>query len=145
MSFVKKTWYNKGHANQTPLNADTFNDFEGRVEKGFNDITSYSTEEILLGKWIDEKPLYRKVLIISPLPNNNSVIIPHNIANVKDIISVRGCAYNITSGFTTDLNFSWVDGSLRTTVSRTDIGINTDKNLSVYGERLIIEYTKTTD
>ncbi len=49
MSYPRKTWYNKGHANQSRLDADAFNDFEGRIEKGFNDL-----EQRLLYKVIYE-------------------------------------------------------------------------------------------
>lgn len=43
--------------NMTKANAQTFNTLQDNIEKAI----SYSTDEIQIGKWVDGKPLYRKV------------------------------------------------------------------------------------
>lgn len=52
----------------------------------------YSTEEQVIGVWIDGKPLYRKVIDLGVLPNTDTVMIPHNIDNLDRIISMSGMA-----------------------------------------------------
>lgn len=48
---------------------------------GMND---YSTEEQLIGKWIDGSNLYRKTIVISSLPNATSETYSHEIENFKN-------------------------------------------------------------
>ena len=53
---------------------------------------TYSTNEMIIGKWIDGKPIYRKVIDLGVLPNTDTVKIPHNINDLDRIISMRGMA-----------------------------------------------------
>ena len=45
MSFVPKTWHNKGDTVKTPLNADAMNDLENRIKDAFNSAISESKLE----------------------------------------------------------------------------------------------------
>ena len=53
-----------------------------------NDI--YSTEEQVIGRWIDGKPLYRKVIMANnySIPNRAEQTIPHGIKNIENVIRI---------------------------------------------------------
>lgn len=53
---------------------------------------SYSTEEQVVGTWIDGKPIYQKTINCGTLPNNNVISINHNISNFQHLIHVWGYA-----------------------------------------------------
>lgn len=49
-----------------------------------NMINEYSTKEKIVGKWIDGKPIYRKTIFVSSLPNNaDPKEYSHNITNMN--------------------------------------------------------------
>ena len=105
----------------------------------------YSTNETVIGTWIDSKPIYRKVLLctsnteVSNSKNGGSwKTVPgwsKTIPNIKEYVDIR-------------------NGSVAY-AKRIDHRIETDKSLKFYsldsaivvkvGSPLIIEYTKTTD
>jgi hypothetical protein len=106
---------------------------------------SYSTTEQLTGgKWIDGKPIYRKVIDFGALPNANTKNVAHNITNIGDIVNVSIIAKSSTEylllatgkNSVTDFN-AWI--------TKTNINIHTDSNRSNYNAVTILEYTKTTD
>ena len=112
----------------------------GTVKNGNN----YSTDEQVVGTWIDGKPLYRKVLLCTTnttLSNRNSYNIriqgwsETSNLNIKDYVSI---------------NFSSISYG-----ERIDYTIRDDKSIEFWciyssfdikaGSPMIIEYTKTTD
>ena len=52
----------------------------------------YSTEEKEVGLWVDNKPLYQKVVIINSLPSSVATVVsyPHGISNVEQICDYEG-------------------------------------------------------
>ena len=65
-----------------------------------NENNSYSTTEQPTGaKWIDGKPIYRKVIDFGVLPNSNTKTVNHNIANLGHIINLHGYTTNGTIYF----------------------------------------------
>lgn len=59
---------------------------------------NYSEEEIVVGKWIDGKPLYRKNLSFTPqAASSTTKSFKHNIDNIDNIIDIRGM-FKQTSG-----------------------------------------------
>lgn len=111
-------------------------------------ITSWSTEETVIGTWVDGKPIYRKVFID---PNNSwathdSII--GNITNFKEPISIKAIAY-----YEIDIS-GWVEnnegGESRCYAyvkSNGEVHFFNNDVLSgtSYPKKIIIEYTKTTD
>lgn len=120
----------------------------------------YSTEETVIGEWIDGKPIYR--LVITPwingtlqtgytYANNILSVSPFNNRNVKDIVNCRLLSpRDGTSGGYTDVmvsNYSSASGNNDVIVPNTD-GTIWIKSLSDGQNRsviVILEYTKTTD
>ena len=63
------------------LSADAGRELNEKIDS----LENYSTEEKIIGKWIDGKPIYRKVVYINNLANNGDKNVPCNIgANVID-------------------------------------------------------------
>lgn len=107
----------------------------------------YSTEEKVIGTWIDGKPIYRKVLnITNPVALDQVIPCP----NIDTLIAYGGKAsFNIGSIVTR--NFPWIVGSYISSFN----GWN-ENGLIYYGSHdsgaltmqtgiIWVEYTKTTD
>ena len=105
----------------------------------------YSTDEMIIGRWIDGKPLYRKVVQGNITSKNQSLFVVN--ANVETMISIRG--YDFSNGiYYFPFNYTQ-DGSTQKAVfykKDTDT-IEFRSNSSESGEVfvVILEYTKTTD
>ena len=111
------------------------------LNSSLNNTNSYSSNELIIGKWIDGKPIYRKVVTFSEeliVPYDNWVKTGINAENMivlsAKIISMTGIIADGT--FDTPLCYS-LDGELVLQTSRNGYGIT--------AKYLIIEYIKTTD
>ena len=101
-------------------------------------MTSWSTEEKVIGKWIDGKPIYRQVLNINAINLLDWQYIPEtNNLNIKKIIKVL--AMGTTDSFSDNIAVPYVrrdsNGNFQFVVYSWDLVATT----------LILEYTKTTD
>lgn len=118
----------------------------------------YSTEEQVIGKWINGKLLYRKVINLGTLPNTDTVNIPHNIDNLDRIISMRGMAksprQNLLLPFPYSLGKDGFNSDGTVKINAVPINIYEQQgNIVVYtlSDRsdmtgyVILEYIKTTD
>ena len=126
-------------------------DFDGEtVPVGWQEIDSpdaYSTSEVKTNKiWVNNKPVYRKVVDIGNLPNNSRKEVAHNITNLDDIIY---CSAIIDNGTTyrqlpvsspLDTNYA-----IDVYANSTYIVIDTGNDRTSYSGYAIVEYTKTTD
>lgn len=114
-------------------------------------LDTYSTTETIVGKWYNNKPIYRKVIPISQqtLPNNKWLFIDHNIG-VDEYITFYG--FVVLPGDTiqpiprlvTDAVANWSIGSGDFTSNRVGIQFGTYYNI-INGGYIVLEYTKTTD
>lgn len=105
----------------------------------------YSTAEKKIGKWIDGKPIYRKMIDLGNLPNAATKNVAHGltIANVN-IVHFYGIA---KSG---NIYLSLPHCSIDNTndaifINSKNITIQTGSNRSGYTGYCVLEYTKTTD
>lgn len=117
-----------------------------------NNSSSYSTNEIVVGRWINNKPLYRKVITTTETVTNDTTI-AHHIDDVDLIYIAKAFAINNNNGITwtvpTDLygtgGTTNVD-RMNTYVNKTEIGFKCDTTWSTCWTKVIVlEYTKTTD
>lgn len=106
---------------------------------------SYSTTEMLTGgKWIDGKPIYRKVVDCGALTNNTAKNIAHNIQNISFVVDYYAISTNGSEWI--GIPASWTTASVGITVDPTDIIIRPYSDRRTYTTTYaIIEYTKTTD
>ena len=122
---------------------------QDNVINTLNEERSYSTEEVNTGKkWIDGKPIYRKVVNYGALPNATSKAVAHNITNIDYVVSMQGVA-SIPAGNKIPLPYvdttTFSNGVQMYTTSN-DVVLQTQANRSNYTNTYVtIEYTKTTD
>ena len=109
------------------------------------EISVYSTNELEIGKWIDGKPLYRKVISFGALPNNTTKSLAHNISNLKRVVRLEGFAGSsqnlggITLPHATSIPIALY-------VDNTNVNVKTNNDATPYTEAYIyVYYTKTTD
>ena len=151
--------------NQAPsLNATNLNQLQDNVESAINSVSSsiqssvyeantYSTTEKRIGTWINDKPIYRKVIDFGNLPNNNTKRVNHNISNMDRVTKLTGIV-QMGSGATSGLSwgslplvYSGSEYTYNTTLfcNKTEIVCRTAQDRSEFSAYVIIEYTKTTD
>lgn len=110
-----------------------------------NSKLNYSTDETVVGKWIDNKPLYRKVFKIT---NTNNPDINYSLdvssLNIERMVKLNGFTYSASFGQYIDFymynvnaggGFMYYDGNT----------ISYNFHWSADEVYIIIEYTKTTD
>lgn len=140
MSYTKTTWVN----NSSPyIDADNLNNIENGIETNENKF-NYSTNEIEIGKWIDDKPIYRKVYNINSLPNTTTMDINISTWNINTITSLGGyTSTGLIFNGNRDNVSSEID--LYANVIENKITITTHSDRSSMSGFVIVEYTKTTD
>lgn len=104
---------------------------------------TYSTSEMVVGTWVDGKPIYRKMLSSNGI-NGNNVSIAHGITSLKRITNINAIASN-DNGTSYPLNNTSYPLEL-ISINPTDIHLHID-NAFGYGWVIyyVLEYTKTTD
>lgn len=120
-----------------------------------NEKFSYSTEEKVVGEWIDGKPIYRKVVPLETLPNQNTIQVSSGLdSSIVRIVNIYGIATDKTNYETFPIPFSWGSGTeiqnyctlfFGGTQSSGNVWFRTNRNMSNYEGYAILEYTKTTD
>lgn len=121
------------------------------LNSGYSNI--YSTNEMIIGRWIDGKPLYQKVMsfdnTISQSYESNSF--SHNISSV-DVIFVRHAfAYSKSERRTytipvTLYNSNTATDDLSIMVDKTNVNFFVKSGWNTLWQKIVIlNYTKTTD
>lgn len=117
----------------------------GVFEKFYNETEKeiYSAVEQKIGTWIDGKPLYRKVIDCGKLLNAALKTIPHNIANIENIVTIKGF---FTTG-ETFLPMPYVQETamanmVRLYANKESIFIGTGNDRTAYNAYVTLEYTK---
>lgn len=138
-----------------PIGAEI--DFNGTtVPAGWEEVQDYSTNEIKTGKkWIDGKPIYRKVFTGTGLASNTVHNVALNISNFKQGINLYGVIIGNTRE---DLVYSLNHQNpnyLNNVGYITSANLGSNKLLlwcgtyltsnSKFDYRITVEYTKTTD
>ena len=114
----------------------------------FSHADLYSTDEKMIGRWIDGKPVYQKTSSCGALPNNTTKTVNHNISNLDYIIEWTGTASKSTG---IHIKFPYVNiftlgKSFNVWIDKTDIGLETGSDLRDYTKSYVtLQYTKTTD
>ena len=141
---------------QVDTNTNDISTNAGNISTNTTDITNlkknvtYSTTEQVIGKWINNKPIYRKVFEINSqtLPNNKWLYIDHNLG-VATYINFWGFVSSGTNTQpiprpVTDAVANWSIGSGDFTTNRVGIQFGTNYS-SVDSGFIVLEYTKTND
>lgn len=110
----------------------------------------YSTAEKQVGFFTDNKPIYQKTFNFGALPNNGTIGLPHNLANIDKIWIydgfVEGTVISTAGTFPLQLGISDRTGATWAFfVNRSDIICDSHGDASGYTASVTIRYTKTTD
>lgn len=106
----------------------------------------YSTTEQVIGAWIDNKPIYRKVIECGALPNASNKDVAHNIQNLGVTIKCNGIAVRTSDSRALTIPDSTPSAEIACGVANTNVYITTQNDRSSFNNSfLILEYTKTTD
>lgn len=125
-------------------------DYDGEtVPYGWEEIDNpeeYSTDEVKTNKvWINNKPIYRKVLVINSLPNNTVIDYAHNISNI-DLIYIEKAFWVLSDGACGPVpQYRASNEIIGIYVNKTNVVINTNVDYSPRKGYVVLEYTKTTD
>lgn len=108
----------------------------------------YSTEEQIIGEWIDGKPVYEKTVDFGVLPNAGVKNVSTGTANVGRLIEISAVMYNgrhsvsvpdIAPGITPSGGRLYFDNQTN------QISIESNTNMEQYTAFILMRYTKTTD
>jgi len=133
------------------LNADDINDIAGgEISNGFvQSQFNYSTDEQVIGKWVDGKPLYQKTINFGALPNNTTKVVSLGISNVDRFAEIIGVsmssevAHHIPHVYGAETNENALALNKVNGVWTATIYTHTDRtNFTAY---ITVRYTKTTD
>ena len=116
------------------------------IETKLRTVTTYSTEEQAIGKWIDGKTIYRKVISGNmPVPDINGGTWYNITNNVQDLVNVYGNILQRPYNYVTILRNNAY-------VSAFDVVVDNNllkyRNLGIPADqpyKIVIEYMKTTD
>jgi len=114
----------------------------------------HSTDERVIGQWIDGKPLYQKTVDTGALPNNTTKSVATSIANINNVIDISGFAKS--SNGTRCIPILYAMGGSSASVCLADvrdisssgatIRLNASANLSDFTTSYVtIRYTKIAD
>lgn len=114
----------------------------------FNRADLYSTDEKLIGRWIDGKPLYEKVIIQTDYNINSSwKYVSTGIVNLGEVVELKGTFAKSESG--TDiysLSYGGGDAFISLVIDKSNYKIAIKSGESRTGKLVVvIKYTKTTD
>lgn len=116
-----------------------------------NSVNSYSTNEVKTGgKWIDGKPIYRKVVDFGALPNASEKTVAFDAVNADTWVSIMAIAKSTVSDTVICIPYSDVsniNASINYRIMNNAIIVNTGAiGRSDYDScYFTLEYTKTTD
>ena len=104
---------------------------------------NYSTEETVIGTWINNKPIYRKVVYLGSLPDKSSINVATGLTHTQiRLIKLYGVATTSDGLYQAGLNDTVSRLNL---VEDNTIALATNANFSAFTGYAILEYTKTTD
>lgn len=130
----------------TNLQANNILKYNGSVWVNGNDLHEYSTEEKIVGKWIDGKPIYEKVINSGYLLNSGIISIDVSSLNIDSFIQLRGMTFTDDKTQFRPITLGSSDNNaIRIDFSNNNIRIITWSNWSAYNSFIVIQYTKTTD
>ena len=111
----------------------------------------YSTNENVIGKWIDGSTIYRQVIYVGALPDMDSLTVSNTSIPINaDVIKIYGFCTKNTHSETFPIPFSWGSGTdiqnyvgLFYDYTNRRIYIRTNRYMGTYNGYVIIEYIKT--
>ena len=138
---------------QIPVTANNLNEMQNIINGNIGDY--YSTSEMIVGKWIDGKPIYRKVITTNSLvpSGSNYLNVPHGINNLDKVVNIECIAYDSIPEFFDFNNYCFYDNGA--VIGTTHVFVFDSEIMVVYegagiidwidGAYFILDYTKSTN
>lgn len=107
----------------------------------------YSSDEQKIGKWIDGKPIYQKIVQFE-IGDNSNKFVPYNISNVDNIWIDESASYIMGDSETLPLNWYYSASDWCRVWANKNSGEIRFRSPSTLGARICyvcLRYTKTTD
>lgn len=104
----------------------------------------YSTDEQVVGTWIDGSTLYEKTIDFGALPNNTTKSVNHDISNLDKVAFLNGIAYK--SGDIIPIPFSHsssVSNQPQLSIGSSTVNIKTANDQSDRTGYITVRYTKS--
>lgn len=125
---------------------------QGKIlNEKINKLSSYSTEERVVGTWVDGRPLYEKTIIGNGILYAGATLLAHNVSNIGETRFFVSAYYRFINGGTNNGYYTgqWVNSTSYVTVQHitsTGIEIQCGTNWAqIFIPHVTIRYTKTTD
>ena len=130
-------------ANEYKVSASDMNEIKSVVNNLVGGTATYSSSEIAVGTWVDNKTIYRKVFTGTLAGGESTQTIAHGISNIDKFIRISGVATTTASQYwVIPIRFSATQYvSVRT--SSDNIYFNSTNEFASQPYVLILEYTKT--
>lgn len=133
-------------SNQTPSNMT----YIIKVQDIASEQTTYSTEEQVIGTWIDDRPIYRKVFTVTNYTAGVDIVVNHEIENFDFAINKGGVGLRkdgkhqvISNSFSNNFDFDIFD--ISNVSFKYYIGRLMSGDMALTTIYLWLEYVKTTD
>lgn len=111
--------------------------------------TDYSTEEKIIGTWIDGKPIYQKTIYISAFGNRTTLEIDTGIVNFDRLIDIEASVFDLDTYYGVGYTNNTYPNYSIAGISVTNAGMlkidNREQNMSNCNGYITLKYTKTTD
>lgn len=111
----------------------------------------YSTDERVVGVWVNGKPLYEKTIVTNQDISRTNYTVAHNIQNIECVFVENAFLFSVNDGISYPLNIILYNShtttdTLAIRVDRTNITFWMQTSWGVHWDKYItLRYTKTTD
>lgn len=116
----------------------------------FSKADLYSTDEKIIGQWINGKPLYQKTIDCGTGPKNTYKQVAHNISDIEFIADVKGTAVRLSDAYSYPIPLPShynLNYCLQIAVDNTNITLDTGNGGDFSSQQcyITLTYTKSTD
>lgn len=115
------------------------------ITQAISESNNYSTDEIEIGRWIDGKPIYRKVVTFSMTTSSSWKNVAHGISNLGTVINYYGMSLATDGNWDKIPQFRTGGYGVSIYISNTNIAYTNDWLSGTTQAFLVVEYTKSTD
>lgn len=154
MTYEKETWEPNDYFTETTANkweqglSDACDNINEIIEGGGGGGSSviYSTDERVIGTWIDDRPLYQKTFHINDnIQSGRSTTYPHEIENIDAICKISFTTKNAFGLFEKIPRSHGSTEFVRHVITKTAIEFINYMGYNYADLYVILEYVKTTD
>lgn len=120
----------------------------GAINEVYNS-NIFSTTETIIGKWINGKSIYRKVIDFGALPNKARITVNHNISNIDIFTNIYGVASTANNVYSYPLPVIYrgteSNYNIEILAAKAYIEMASVEDRSTLTAYVVLEYTKTSN